>query len=78
MACGLPVIASINAGASEHIRDNETGFVLRDPFDAGEIARLIRFLFDDSALRQRLGHAASEYVQANAVGIKMRKRRDNF
>lgn len=65
MACGLPVIASINAGASENIHDNETGFILRDPRDAGEIAQLIRLLFDESAFRQRLGRAASEYVQAN-------------
>lgn len=65
MACGLPVIASINAGASENIRDTETGFILHNPRDASEIARLIRLLFDDSALRQRLGHTASEYVQAN-------------
>ena len=31
MACGLPVIASSNAGASEMIRDGETGFILGDP-----------------------------------------------
>ena len=31
MACGLPVIASAHAGASEMIRDGETGFILSDP-----------------------------------------------
>ncbi len=41
MACGLPVIASIHAGASELICDGETGLLLSDPRDPSEIARLI-------------------------------------
>jgi glycosyltransferase involved in cell wall biosynthesis len=31
MACGLPVIASVQAGASENVHDFETGLLLRDP-----------------------------------------------
>jgi glycosyltransferase involved in cell wall biosynthesis len=65
MACGLPVIASVNAGASELIRDGETGLLLSDPRDASEIARLIQKIYADGSLRRRLGLAAAEHVQAN-------------
>ena len=47
MACGLPVIASVQAGASENVRDNETGLLLLDPRDPVQLVRLIRRLFDD-------------------------------
>src|SRR5207248_294331 len=65
MACGLPVIASIYAGASECVRDGETGLLLSDPRDPSEIARLIQKLFTDGSLRRKIGLAASLYVQAN-------------
>jgi glycosyltransferase involved in cell wall biosynthesis len=65
MACGLPVIASVHAGASEFIRDGETGFLLADPCDPLEIARLVRRLYEDASLRGRIGHAASIFVRAN-------------
>jgi glycosyltransferase involved in cell wall biosynthesis len=65
MACGLPVIASIHAGASEFVRDGETGLLLSDPRDPSEIARLVQKLFADGSLRRKLGLAASQYVQAN-------------
>jgi UDP-glucose:(heptosyl)LPS alpha-1,3-glucosyltransferase len=65
MACGLPVIASIQAGASELIRDGETGLLLYDPRDPSEIARLIEKLYRSVTLRREMGLAASEYVQTN-------------
>jgi glycosyltransferase involved in cell wall biosynthesis len=65
MACGLPVIASIRAGASELIRDGETGLLLRDPKSPDELATLIRRLVDDKNLCQSLGQAASRFVQQN-------------
>jgi glycosyltransferase involved in cell wall biosynthesis len=65
MACGLPVIASVRAGASEVVRDAETGFLLRDPKSAEELATLIRRLANDQSLRQSLGQAASRFVQQN-------------
>ena len=65
MACGLPVVASIYAGASEYVRDGETGLLLSDPRDPSEIARLIQMLFTDGSLRGKIGLAASRYVQAN-------------
>ena len=65
MACGLPVIASSNAGASEMIRDGETGLILRDPRDHLQLANLIRGIFTDESLRREMGEAASRQVLAN-------------
>lgn len=65
MACGLPVIASSNAGASEMIRDGETGFVLRDPKDHLQLANLIQRIFTDQGLRREMGEAASRQVLEN-------------
>lgn len=65
MACGLPVIASVYAGASEIIRDGETGLLLSDPRDPAEIAGLIKRVYQDAALKQELGFSAAQYVQAN-------------
>jgi UDP-glucose:(heptosyl)LPS alpha-1,3-glucosyltransferase len=65
MACGLPVIASVHAGASELVRDGENGLLLRRPTEASELAGLIRTLLDDAALGASLGAAAAQYVEAN-------------
>ena len=65
MACGLPVIASIHAGASEFIRNGETGLLLSNPRDPSEIASLVQRLFVDASLRMKMGFSASQYVQAN-------------
>jgi glycosyltransferase involved in cell wall biosynthesis len=65
MACGLPVIASANAGASELIRDGETGFILRDPQDHLQLASLIRRIQAESGLRLSMGAAASHYLMTN-------------
>lgn len=65
MACGLPVIASSQAGASELIRDGENGFILRDPQDHLQIAHFIRQIYGDETLRQTMGEAASRHVLKN-------------
>jgi glycosyltransferase involved in cell wall biosynthesis len=65
MACGLPVIASVQAGASENILDGATGYLLRDPINHVELAELIRRLAGDRAAAQKLGDAAAQYVQAS-------------
>jgi glycosyltransferase involved in cell wall biosynthesis len=67
MACGLPVIASANAGASEMIRVGETGFILRDPQDEFELATLIRSIQASDRLRLSIGAAASSYVMTNCT-----------
>jgi UDP-glucose:(heptosyl)LPS alpha-1,3-glucosyltransferase len=65
MACGLPVIASSHAGASDMIHDGETGFILRDPQDQLELARLICRIYEEKTLRLAMGEAASQHVLAN-------------
>jgi UDP-glucose:(heptosyl)LPS alpha-1,3-glucosyltransferase len=60
MASGLPVIASINAGASEIINHGLNGLLLQDPTNAVELAGLIRRLVSDRSLRELLaGNAVS-------------------
>ena len=59
MACGLPVIASSRAGASEIIRAGEDGFVLRDPEDSRELAALLRKVYSDLPLREKVAEQAA-------------------
>ena len=65
MACGLPVIASVQAGASENVVDGTTGYLLRDPMNHVELAELIRRLASDTSAAQKLGAAAAQHVQAS-------------
>lgn len=57
MACGLPVIVSAQAGASEIITDGKDGLILKDPADAGTLAQFLRTL-EDAERQRRLGLAA--------------------
>ena len=65
MACGLPVIASSNTGASEMVRDRETGLILRDPQDDLQLANLIQGILTDEDLGRAMGEAASRHVLSN-------------
>ena len=58
MACGLPVIASVRAGASQAIEHGSNGLLLQDPTSSEELAQLIRNLFSNQALRLQLGKSA--------------------
>ena len=60
MACGLPVVTSVNAGVSELIRNGVDGFVLQDPRDSQALAELLRKLSASAELRNQIGEAASE------------------
>jgi len=59
MACGLPVIASSFAGASEAIEDGANGLILREPEDAAELASRIKLLASDERLRTSIGTRAA-------------------
>jgi glycosyltransferase involved in cell wall biosynthesis len=63
MACALPVVTSAEAGISELLHDGVDSFVLRNPRDASELARLLRRLYEDSALRRTLGENAARMAQ---------------
>lgn len=59
MACGLPVIVSARAGASDVVTDGVDGLILRDPMDSARLADMIRSLYTDPALCSRLGARAA-------------------
>jgi glycosyltransferase involved in cell wall biosynthesis len=63
MACGLPVVASSRAGASEIVQDGSNGIILRDPQDVQELSAKIRSLAEDRNLCTRLGEQASFTAQ---------------
>jgi len=65
MACGLPVVASVQAGASENVVDGATGYLLRDPMNHAELAELIRRLASDKSAARKIGAAAAQYVKAS-------------
>jgi glycosyltransferase involved in cell wall biosynthesis len=63
MACGLPVVATDVGGTREAVRDGVDGFVVpsRDPRAA---AAALRTLWQDRALRERMGRSGRERVEA--------------
>jgi glycosyltransferase involved in cell wall biosynthesis len=58
MACGIPVIASAQTGASELIQDGQTGFILNDPLGHVRLAELTARIYRDETLRTTVGAAA--------------------
>lgn len=59
MACGLPVIVSARAGASDVVTHGADGLILPDPTDSARLADMIRSLYTDPALCSRLGARAA-------------------
>ena len=64
MACGLPVITSILAGASQIITEGVDSFVLKDPNDAVTLARHLKSLHEHPDLRLRMGENARRTAEA--------------
>jgi glycosyltransferase involved in cell wall biosynthesis len=64
MACGLPVITSVNNGGSQIITEAVDGFVLSDPTDVSALARLVRLLYEQPELCRRVGENAARTAQA--------------
>lgn len=64
MACGLPVITSVNNGGSQSITDGLDGFVLVDPLDTAVLSALVRRLFEHPELRSRVGENAARTAQS--------------
>lgn len=63
MACGLPVIVSARAGASELITNGVDGLILEDPTDAVGLAAMIGRLCEDKEFRALLGKKAGEMAR---------------
>jgi glycosyltransferase involved in cell wall biosynthesis len=64
MACGLPVITSVNNGGSQIITEGVDGFVLPDPRDVTALSSLVRRLYADPDLRLRVGENAARTAQS--------------
>jgi glycogen(starch) synthase len=57
MACGGTILSSDLPATAEVVRDGETALLV-PPGDVAALAHAMRRLYDDPALRQRLGQAA--------------------
>jgi UDP-glucose:(heptosyl)LPS alpha-1,3-glucosyltransferase len=66
MAAGLPVVTSTVNGASEVLREGESGFLLEDPLDASALADRMGKLFSLD-LRGRMGEEARRVAEAHPV-----------
>jgi glycosyltransferase involved in cell wall biosynthesis len=64
MASGLPVIASCIAGNEELVVDGKTGYLVRSE-DIESLQDALKKLLSDAALREQMGMASRQYVEAN-------------
>jgi glycosyltransferase involved in cell wall biosynthesis len=62
MACGLPVVAAAATGASNLVRDGETG-TLVDPFDIGAYGAALEAYARNPELRHRHGEAGLAFAK---------------
>jgi UDP-glucose:(heptosyl)LPS alpha-1,3-glucosyltransferase len=60
MSCGLPVVVSREAGASELVEHGQNGLILENVGDTAELVRHMRMLASDRRFAQRLGSAARQ------------------
>jgi len=67
MACGLPVITTLDNGASEIIDEGENGFVIPDPRDARSFAEKMAACAEP-AVRERMSVAARGKSRAYTIG----------
>lgn len=64
MACGLPVITSVQNGGSQIITEGVDGFVLKNPEDVSVLADLIRQLYQQPELCRRVGSNAASTAKS--------------
>ncbi|HUI04822.1 MAG TPA: glycosyltransferase family 4 protein [Acidimicrobiales bacterium] len=57
-ACGVAQVAGRSGGAQEAVAHGETGLVVDDPRDSGQVAAALRRLLTDDGLRRRMGRTA--------------------
>jgi UDP-glucose:(heptosyl)LPS alpha-1,3-glucosyltransferase len=62
MACGLPLITSLQCGAAEFVESGVEGYLCRDPLDVVELARCLN-LAAAPGQAQRMGAAARRKVE---------------
>ena len=66
MACGLPLITSVQCGAAELVESGVEGYICRDPFDVVELARCLN-LAAAPGQSARMGAAARRRVEAYSL-----------
>jgi phosphatidyl-myo-inositol dimannoside synthase len=59
-ASAVPQLAGRSGGAAEAVVDGETGLVVEDPSDVGQVTEQLERLVVDASLRERLGAQARE------------------
>ena len=64
MASGLPVVASCIAGNEELVVDGETGYLVPSE-DIESLQTALKKLLSDPLLREQMGRASRQYVEAN-------------
>ncbi|MCX5673850.1 MAG: glycosyltransferase family 4 protein [Planctomycetota bacterium] len=62
MAAGVPVVASNRCGMPYMVRDGESGFLV-NPEDPADVARRLRQLVEDNALRAAMGAMSRQIAQ---------------
>jgi len=62
MACGTPVVASRVGGLAYLVKEGETGYFVPAQ-DSRALAAKLQQIFNDKALRLRLGKQAAAYAQ---------------
>lgn len=72
MLCRKPVVASVNRGNAELVKDGETGFLL-EPEDSEGLSSRLLCLSQDSKLAEHMGHAGFERSQAYTVSAVRRE-----
>ena len=65
MACGLPVVTSKCAGASELIKDGSDGMLLNNPYDVQEIIDSVGYIVDNDLLNKMGGNARESILTYN-------------
>ena len=73
MACGVPAIVSRQAGVSEIVTHGVDGYILENPEQPEELAKLIASLYEDAPLRQRLSEKAAETARQYTWGRSARE-----
>ncbi|MBI4925349.1 MAG: glycosyltransferase family 4 protein [Bdellovibrio sp.] len=58
MSCGLPVLVSKRAGASELICDGKSGVLIDDPLDVNKLAHQLELMIENPEMRKKLGEQA--------------------
>ena len=59
MACGLPVIATVNTGGPDIIRDGKDGFII--PIrDIEALKSKLLYLYQNEEIRKAMGQSAKE------------------